>query len=262
MIRSAVAPAVDVVSGSISGTVLDPDGSAIANAVISLKGAGQTLQAITNNAGAFSFGSVAEGAYEIGVEHDGFRAARTRTAIAGGSRRLLQIRLDLASHHDEIAVDGTALRVSTDTTENSDVIQINSRMAGALPILGGDILGSFAVLVDPAAAGKGGGQLVVDGMESSDVRIPPNAIKEVRINQNPFAAEFARPGGGRIDVITTGSSSALHGSVEFLGRDFRLDARNAFASQKPSEQHRTYMGDLSGPLEQHKTASFMLSAWR
>ena len=93
-------------------------------------------------------------------------------------------------------------------------------------------------------------------------KVPASTIQEVRINQNPYSAEFARLGRARIEVFTKPGSSQYHGEFNFLFRDHRFDARNAFALNRPPEQRRFYEGNLSGPLGNGKTTSFILSVNR
>jgi hypothetical protein len=55
-------------------------------------------------------------------------------------------------------------------------------------------------LLDPGSVGTGGVSLVVDGMQVSNLGVSASAIKEIKINQEPYSAEFQRPGRGRIEV--------------------------------------------------------------
>jgi hypothetical protein len=77
-------------------------------------------------------------------------------------------------------------------------------------------------------------------LKPKKIGVSASAIKEVRINQNPCSAKFARPGRGRIEIITKPAADRFHGSGEFLFRDHRLDARNAFAATRPHEQRRIF----------------------
>ena len=70
----------------------------------------------------------------------------------------------------------------------------------------------------------------------------------VRISNNTFTAENNGYGsGGRTDVIRRGGAGAWHGNAEFLLKDDALNARNAFAGNKPPYQERRLNVDISGP---------------
>src|SRR5688572_33405311 len=70
----------------------------------------------------------------------------------------------------------------------------------------------------------------------------------VRINNNTFTAENNGYGtGSSTDVIQRGGAGAWHGNAEFLLNDDALNARNAFAGNKPPYQERQVSVDISGP---------------
>ena len=111
-----------------------------------------------------------------------------------------------------------------------------------------DIVGTLSRFLDASAMGTGGVTLVVDGMEARKVGVAPSAIQQVKINQDPYTAEFPRPGRGRIEVITKAGADKYSGSMDFTFRDAQLNARDPFADTRPPEQRRIYEGVLGGPV--------------
>jgi hypothetical protein len=83
-----------------------------------------------------------------------------------------------------------------------------------------------------------GVSLVVDGMEARNAGVTASAIQEIKINQNPYTAEYPRWSRRRIEVITKTASDRYHGTFNFLFRDQHLNARDAFARERPPEQRR------------------------
>ena len=81
----------------------------------------------------------------------------------------------------------------------------------------------------------------------------------VRINNNPFTAEdisySSRGQGGSAEVIPRGGAGAWHGDTEFFLKDDALNARNAFAANKPIYQERQFSVDLGGPVVQNRLSS-------
>src|SRR5213080_1600951 len=77
----------------------------------------------------------------------------------------------------------------------------------------------------------------------------------VRINNNSFTAEdgpyrFGQNGNGQVapQVVARGGSGAFHGNSQLLFKDSSLNARNAFAGNKPPYQERQANIDISGPI--------------
>jgi hypothetical protein len=89
--------------------------------------------------------------------------------------------------------------------------------------------------------------------------VSPSAIEAVKINQNPYSAEYFRPGRGRIEIITKQATAEYHGAFNILLRDSRLDARDFFATEKAPQRRQTYEGSLSGPVPGSTSTSFRLS---
>src|SRR5262249_60167810 len=82
------------------------------------------------------------------------------------------------------------------------------------------------------------------------------AILQIRINQNPFTAEFSNPGFGRIEIITKPGLDQWRGNVSFNVRTSALDGRNAFARVKPEISQKRYGFNLSGPIIANKMSFF------
>ena len=250
-------------SFEVSGVVLDPSGAVIAGAKITLRGvgAGSSETTTANQGGEFRFSRIASGDYEIEALKDGFKPTITQLKVGSKSPSRLQIVLPIADVHDEIAVGDKPNQVNTNPDENLDVIKLDRDALKNPPVLGNDIVGSLANLLDASSTGTGAASVLVDGLETTD-RVRASTIKEVRINQNPYSAEFARPGRGRIEVITKPGEPEYHGELNFIFRDSLLDARNAFALERAPEQRRIFEGAFTGPIGTGKTTSFFFSAER
>jgi hypothetical protein len=124
----------------------------------------------------------------------------------------------------------------------------------ALPDDPDDLAAALQALAGPSA-GPNGGQIFVDGFTGG--RMPPKeAIREIRINQNPFTAENDRPGGGRIEILTRPGSDRYRGSASFFFNSAGLNARNPFAPVRAPFQNRQYSGNFSGPIVKKKSSFF------
>jgi hypothetical protein len=251
-------------SFEVSGVVLDPGGALVADAKVTLRRSGDRAEQAktTDQKGQFRFAQVPKGDYELEVRKAGFELSLTPLKVGTRESASLRITLPIAEVREEVAVAVQPDQVSANPDENLNVVKLNQADLKNLPTLGNDVLGGLASLLDAGSLGSGGATVIIDGMEKPLSKMPASRIQEVKINQNPFSAEFARPGRGRIEVITKAGSPEYHGEFNFIFRDSHLDARNAFAQVRPPEQRRIYEGTFSGPIGDGKKTSFLFGVER
>ena len=145
--------------------------------------------------------------------------------------------------------------VSTDPASNLNGLVLKGDMIDDLPDDPDELLEALQMLAG-AGAGPDGGQLNIDGFTGG--RMPPKeAIREIRINQNPFSAEYDRVGFGRIDILTRPGFDTYRGSVNLNFNDESLNSRNPFALNRAPSQHRNYGGFFSGPIKSKKSSFFV-----
>lgn len=251
------------VAGAIAGTVLDQDAAVLRGAQVTLKGGepSHSLSVTTDASGAFRFENLSAGDYEILVTKEGFKPMTARVAIGARPPAPLRIVLPVADLRQEVSVSAANTQANTDAGGNLDVVALNREALNNLPALDQNYIGALSGFLSAGATGTGGVTLVVDGMEAAKVGVSPSAIQEVKINNNPYSAEYSRPGRGRIEVITKPGSPQFHGEFNFLFRDQHLNARDVFAETRRPEQRRIYEGNLTGPLIRSKgrPTTFLIS---
>jgi hypothetical protein len=115
-------------------------------------------------------------------------------------------------------------------------------------------MAALQAMAGPADPEGGSAQVKVDGFSNGQVP-PKEAIREVRINNNPFSAENEFPGWGGIEIYTQPGAEKWHGSFSFDFNDESLNSRNPFTTRRAPYQHRAYNIGLSGPIVK-KRASF------
>ena len=243
--------------------VLDPSGAAIAGAeVILLSGDGKELSRITSDQnGSFQFEKLAAGAYKIQAQAAGFRDTIVELKLGSRATSPLRVVLPIAEQNEVVNVAGSdvSLVVTTDVSENQNANNLDRSALDRVPVFDRDYISMLSRFLDDSTIGTNGVSLIVNGIEANGPGVTPSAVQEVRINQNPYSARFARPGRARLEIITKGGTPAYHGSVNFLFRDAVFDARNTFAAGKPPEQRQFYEGSLTGPMGESKKTSFLLS---
>ena len=254
-VLSVLAPAstAQQATGAIRGTITDQLGSLIVNATVFIKDAGGVERnATTNQSGTYEFKALPAGRYDLRVVAPGFGELETKDVeVRLGKSTTLDLQLDLATLEQSVTVDNKG--VSTDSDSNSDALVLRQRDLEALPNDPAALLAALQAMAGPTE-GEGGPQIKVDGFSNGQVP-PKEAIREVRINQNPYSAENEYPGWGGIEIFTQPGSDKFHGSIAFNFNDESLNSRNPFAPRRAPYQQRGLNGNLTGPIVP-KRASF------
>lgn len=243
-------------AGQICVQIADPSGASVTAAMIVLgRRGGPELTGATNGEGRLCFTGMAPGTYKLTSSHPDFVAMeRTIKVNAIEVTEVLALRLKDVSTH-------LTVTSGTDTSSQSDADQIvlDREALNRLPVLGRDVMAVASEWLDPGSAGSGAATVIVDGVEVPASSVKASLIEQVRIGQNPYSSEFARPGRGRIEIITKSGTREFHGSFLSIFRDSALDARHPFAIRKPDEQRRLFEGSLTGPVGRGGRDSFVLS---
>jgi len=213
----------------------------------------------TNAEGQYVFRDLLPGTYTLRIRVKGFADfERAGIVIAEGQTQVVDAQLVVFLEKQEITVEGESSQVSVSPTSNVGAVVLRGTDLSALSDNPDDLLEELQALAGQAA-GPNGGQIYIDGFTGG--RLPPKeSIREVRVNQSPFAAEYDRLGFGRIEIFTKPGTDKFHGQGFFEFGDSAFNSRNPFAPNKPPYQTRQFGGNLGGPL--NKKASFFLDAER
>jgi hypothetical protein len=183
------------------------------------------------------------------------------TGITSSSRFAGTLRITLP-----IAAVATNVRVTADSSEdltspedNHDSSVMSTQELKSLPIFDNDYATAMSAFLDDSATATGGSGLIVDGVEANRATVSASAVQEVRINQDPYSAQYYWPGRGQMEIISRSAADHYHGQFNFLFRDSALNAQNALAPTKPFEQRRVYEGHFTGPIFFAPKSSFLAS---
>ena len=241
--------------GALKGTLQDESGAVIPAATITITGNGNTQTAQSQADGTYSFANLAPGQYTVKVTIPGFVPVNKAVTIAAGATAQLPIQLAVQTQTQQVTVNAeSTTTVSVEPDANTTALVIQGQDLAALPDDPDDLSNALQALAGPGA-GPSGGQIYIDGFSGGQLP-PKDTIREVRINQNPFSAEYDKLGFGRIEILTKPGTGAVHGTVFLNDSNAVFDSRNPFASNKPDYSNRQYGGNFSGPIG--KKASFFL----
>jgi hypothetical protein len=248
---------------TLSGTVLDPSSADVADAQVTLVTANGSVQAstTTDRAGYFFFDDLPQGKYRLRIHAVGFKDGLVDVTIS--AKPLLPLRISLAisavSEVVSVTADENIPQTSTDPSENLNANNITRDALDRVPVFDLDYITLLSRFLSDDAVATSGVSLVVNGVEANGPGVSASAVQEVKINQNPYSARFARPGRARVEITTKAGTPAYHGTVNFLTRNSVFDASNALAATKPTESRYMEEGSFTGPLGRDKRNTFLLS---
>ena len=266
--RAPVAPtpsgsrgASDATAG-IHGQVTDPSGAVIPNAtVVAFSSSGKVAAKTTSNGvGAYAIHGLAPGTYSVTAAANGFAAFSVPgIVVAAGQMKTVNASLQIQMQQQQLEVQSEANTVNTSPESNANAIVMKGTDLNALSDDPDEMQNELAALAGPAA-GPNGGQIYIDGFTGGQLP-PKSSIREIRVNQNPFSAEYDRLGYGRIEIFTKPGTGAVHGNIHANGNESAFNSQNPLLAGKvkPSYYMWHVHGSVGGPIT--KTSSFFASAF-
>jgi TonB dependent receptor/Carboxypeptidase regulatory-like domain len=255
----------------ITGVVADPSGAIVPNAEIDLVETNGSVAGSFHSAGDGTFQVIAPhpGSFTLIISEPGFDTVKTPVVVAAPAAVAsvaapsrvnaapLKIVLPIAALSTSVRVNADSDDDLTSGDENRDSNVMTAGDIKQLPIFDNDLQGAMSAFLDDSATASGGSGLIVDGVEANRNTVSASAVQEVRINQDPYSAQYYWPGRGQMEIVTKSSADNYHGQFNFLFRDSSMNAQNALAPTKPSEQRRVYEGHVTGPIFFAPKSSFL-----
>src|SRR6266436_2126643 len=230
----STAAVAQTVTGTISGIATDTNGAAVPGASVTLvgdlKGDARTLT--TNDAGRFSFTAVQPGAYAIRIEQKGFQTLEQKSVVLSANENLAlgEMKLQPGQLSEMVTITSVGPVVekeSSDLTARLTADQIN-----LISTKGRDITSLLRLI--PGTS------------------INHDAVGEVKVLRNNYAAEYGNNGGAMINIVSKGGGKNYRGSVYYFVRNESLNGTPFFINQqklaKPIYRHKIPGFNFSGPL--------------
>jgi outer membrane receptor protein involved in Fe transport len=274
-------------AGSITGTVKDSSGSAIAGAAVEITGTaiGISQTAVTNEIGVFVFPQLPPGNYLIKAEKSGFKKIEKSNIILSTGDRLnageFVMEVGTVSETVQVTADAGQLLIKTESGERSDLVSgqqlrnigLNGRNAiDLVKIVPGVISGGAASGSGASTVTNITGSFTINGTRNTQheytvdgvtnynlgnntgalVSVNPDALEEVKILTSNYQAEYGRSGGGFIALTTRSGTNEFHGSGRYFRRHDSLNANNFFNNARriprPLYRYNFYGWDFGGPV--------------
>ncbi|HEX4809961.1 MAG TPA: carboxypeptidase regulatory-like domain-containing protein [Bryobacteraceae bacterium] len=269
-------------TGRISGTVVDPSGSVIANGAVICTNSetGLTRKVETNQDGLFVFPDLPIGRYIVAAQAQGFETAR-RDNISLLTGQSLDLKFSLSIGSSSQTVDVTAGAPLVETDASSVQTSVNQNQMQDLPLNGRNALqlttltpGTVLTNVGTESGQQDNTGLSVNGLRATQNNfqldgtnytnrffdsVPtmpdPDALQEFTIQSSNYSAEYGGAG-ALIQLSTRSGSNEIHGTAFEFFRNTKLDARNFFNITRPPFKLNQFGGTAGGPIKKNKTFFF------
>ncbi len=284
-----------VVGSTVSGTVSDSTGAAVAGAAVLIRNeeTGTERRLLTDSAGRYTAPSVAVGRYSIAASAGGFAPERhTGVELVVGQALVLDLHLRVASSTQEVTVSDAAPTVNLSNEQVSGLV--SERQVKDLPLNGRSY--DQLITLNPATvnytsqrAGSIGTSnssvgnmfsisgrrpqdnlFLLNGIEytgASLINVTPggtsgqllgvDAVREFNVVSDTYGASYGKRQGAQVSIVTASGTNTVHGAVYEYLRNSALDARNYFdLAQKPRFQRNNFGAALGGPLRHDKAFLF------
>jgi len=173
-------------TGSLAGQVVDTLGAVVVGATVTAVAAdGKEKSATSDNRGQYAIPGLAAGTYTVRVTAANFAPFETPdVVIEAGKKHDFTAALTVAGVAENVEVSNDD-NVSTDPNNNAGATVLKEKDLETLPDDPDELEAALQALAGPSA-GPNGGQIYIDGFTGG--RLPPkDAIREIRIYQNPFS---------------------------------------------------------------------------
>lgn len=282
-------------SGTVTGTVTDPSGAAVAGAEVTISSAstGVSSTAMTSDLGVFSFAQLTAGSYEVHVKHASFKEFIAKgVEVHVSTVTEVNAKLELGAASEMVTVEASDVQVQTTSAAVGEVVE--GTQVRELPLNGENFMGlvtlspgvSPAQTFDSRDKGLSGGSdfsvngnpytnnlFLVDGVNNNDVGsnrtilIYPSvdAIAEFKMLRNSYGPEYGQASGAIISINTKSGENKFHGGVFYSGRNDALDANDFFSNKngtgKAELRRNDYGYNFSGPIIKDKLFFWWNEEW-
>ena len=287
LFTARVSAAQSAGTGTISGTITDPSGAAIAAATVDVRNSdtGIVRTVTTDEAGLYYAPFLQPGHYVVSSTKEGFgRVERGDLLLQVGSKLAIDLSLPLKTTAETVTVTGEAPLIEPDKTDVSQTV--SQTLSGNLP-LNGRRWENF-VLLTPGVTTDGSHGLIsyhgisglmnnsaVDGTSNQQAFFSEDrgrttvgytysldAIQEFQVNSNSYTAEFGQAAGGVVNAVTKSGTNDLHGDVFYYLRYPSLNALDPLSKSQgivtqPEHQRQQFGASVGGPIIKDKLFFFV-----
>lgn len=271
-----------VVTSTLYGTIVDPQGGVIPNAAVTAENVdrGSSVTRQSDSSGEVTFGSLPIGNYAVTIEAPGFRSMRrTGIALSAGQEMRMTFKLEVGAVAEAVEVSAETPLLNTANAEQRS--NLESMRVKELPTFRRDWTNLLNLTTGVQVSGgsvrmnglaPSSFRLTVDGTDATqDSEVPSfsmsgnfnfikgvatEAIAEVNVAKGIASAEIANTMSGNVNIITKSGTNQLHGSVFWLNNTENFNARNQFLRNRPNLVYNQYGASIGGPIVKNRVFFF------
>jgi hypothetical protein len=271
--------------GTISGTVTDPSGAAVAGAKLTAQNTltNVVVQGAAGADGTYTLPYLPQGLYVITVEASGFKKlVRQGLEMRISERLTLDLRLEIGATQESVNVTAEAPLLELSSATSGQII--DRRRISELPLGEGNpltlvqlapgivITGGFTSNSALSNSGPsnfevngspGGNEFTLDGAPNTadrqgqgaarvGLQPPTDAVEEFKVVTAGFDAQQGRTAGGSVDVSIRAGTNAFHGSLYEFVRNDVFSANSFFFNRqgldRPARRYNRFGGTVGGPV--------------
>ena len=280
--------AAQATTADLIGRVTDSSGAILPGATVTVQhtGTAQQRTQVTTSSGDYAFNLLPIGTYDVTIELQGFKTQKARMTVAAGDRARVDGKLEVGAINETISVTASTPLLQTDSANVAS--SFTEKLVQELPVQERNVY-RFVQMVPGANEGalsssangtrpderrqtvavsvNGATDIennhMIDGADNNErlqgtagVRLSVDAVAEVRVQTNLYAAELGRTSGGVINIITKSGTNRFSGSAFEFARRGRFDSKLHFATADPIRRQDQYGFSLGGPIRQNQTFFF------
>ena len=286
-------------TGQITGRVVDPSGSVIADVSIEIVNIGTNVKwdVRSNSDGYYNQALLPPGTYRVTARLAGFKQQVNTISLEMEQVGRIDFKLQVGDASQTVEVSATAPLLESSNASIGQVV--DTQPIQDLPLNGRNYLDLAKLSIGvtepsgygtPGTAGdrtKNGGGFIANGTRSdqnnfildgidnnskipdlssnSNVVIQPSvdAIGEFKVETNTYSPEYGHSGGAVLSVVTKSGTNKIHGDAFEYIRNTAVDAKNFFIPPNQPKQdlkQSQYGATLGGPIVKNKT--FLFGSWQ
>jgi outer membrane receptor protein involved in Fe transport len=275
-----------IVTGDLTGTVVDETGALLPNSKVTLKSdaTGATQTTTANEAGAFRFTLLRPGTYTVQAESTGFQPATQRVSISLGQVATTTVQLGIQAQRESVNVTEAPNLMQTDNANLATTY--NTTQLENLPAPGQDMT-AYAFTTPGVTISTGGGYgnfsafglpgvsnlftingndnmdpyLNLNNSGASNLTLGANEIQEAAVVLNGYTGQYGRQAGAQVNYVTKSGTNEFHGNAQWLYNGRKLNANdwfnNATGTPRPFSISNEWADSIGGPIVKNKVFFFI-----